>query len=157
MIPNVATEPSRRTPAAYASGTGTTVLVFAYTVQFGDVDPTGIYILNDQDCMGSDLCVGSTSAISLGPGGAIMAMGTTTAANLALTNASRYILVYPGSFFLFAAQQPTPEGAARERMPLWIGGEPGPRAARDAKPVATKRSRRTTGGGRRVGSSVQSW
>ena len=74
-----------RTTAAYASGTGTTDLVFAYTVKVGDEDTTGIFLLNDRDCTGST-CAGSTSVISLGTGGAIVATAsTTTAANLALT------------------------------------------------------------------------
>ena len=68
-----------QTDAAYASGTGTTVLVFAYTVQFGDVDNNGIFILND-----SDFTV-PRGAIALGSNGAIVAKDTDTAANLALT------------------------------------------------------------------------
>ena len=66
------------TDAAYASGTGTTVLVFAYTVQFGDVDNNGIFISNDSDFTGR-------GAIALGSNGVIVAKDTETAANLALT------------------------------------------------------------------------
>ncbi len=66
------------TDAAYASGTGTTVLVFAYTVQFGDMDDNGIFLVNDSD-------VTPNSAITLGSNGVIVAKDTETAANLALT------------------------------------------------------------------------
>ena len=42
---------SRKTPASYKSGSGTTALLFAYTVQVGDYDDNGIWIGDNSDTL----------------------------------------------------------------------------------------------------------
>ena len=73
-----------RATADYDSGSGTTKLVFAYTVQSGDMDPTGVFILKDENCI-TNPCAGGNTAITLGADSAIVAKDSTIAANIALT------------------------------------------------------------------------